>query len=276
MSEPSQNAPGWINVLADVVSGLQARHLLNLAGFLNPARSTPPSSGQLQRALSLSTASAAQLARGLDQVIGSPGASAQDVHTALMTLACTRSTSMAQTDTVEIACTAPTRLGVPLRTTYATALELVEEAQIEILVVGYVFTEGAKSLLERVARASRDRRVRVTVIGNRMEEHLPALRSAWPADSPGPRVFSCQSNPRDQMSALHAKVLVSDGSTALITSANFSHHGLHENIEIGVKINSPSVAGDRHREGKHDRRQKENAGGGEVRAISPSWGPYPS
>ncbi|HEY7425620.1 MAG TPA: hypothetical protein VH682_15415 [Gemmataceae bacterium] len=34
--------------------------------------------------------------------------------------------------------------------------------------------------------------------------------------------------------------------------------------------------GDRHREGKHDRRQKENAGGGEVRAISPSWGPYPS
>ncbi|HEY7128307.1 MAG TPA: hypothetical protein VH332_01450 [Nitrospira sp.] len=36
------------------------------------------------------------------------------------------------------------------------------------------------------------------------------------------------------------------------------------------------LGGDRHREGKHDRRQKENAGGGEVRAISPSWDPYPS
>jgi phosphatidylserine/phosphatidylglycerophosphate/cardiolipin synthase-like enzyme len=33
-----------------------------------------------------------------------------------------------------------------------------------------------------------------------------------------------------------------DASTALITSANFSYHGLHENIEIGVKVVSSSVA----------------------------------
>ena len=159
-----------------------------------------------------------------------------------MTLACTRNSGIAQTDSVEIACTAPTRLGVPLRTTYATALEMVEEAKNEILVVGYVFTEGARSLLERVARASRDRRVRVTVIGNRMEEHLSALRSAWSSDFLGPRVFSYQGNPRDEMSALHAKLLVCDGATVLITSANFSHHGLHENIEIGVNVNSSSLA----------------------------------
>jgi len=242
MSEQSQNSPDWIGTLAGVISGLKAGHLLDLVALLDPARSTPPSSSQLQRALSLSTASAAQLARGLDQVIGSPGASARDVQTALMTLACARGTGIAPSDTVEIACTAPTRFGVPLRTTYATALEMVEEAQNEILIVGYVFTEGAKPLLERVARASRDRRVRVTVIGNRMEEHLPALRSAWLSDCAAPRVFSCHGNPRDEMSALHAKLLVCDGTTALITSANFSHHGLHENIEIGVKISSSSVA----------------------------------
>jgi hypothetical protein len=242
MSEPTQNPLDWISMLAGAVAGLGARHLLDLADLLHPAQSTPPSSGQLQRALSLSTASAAQLARGLDQVISSTGVSVRDVQTALMTLAFTRSTGIAQTDTVEFACTAPTRLGVPLRTTYATALEMVEEAQNEILVVGYVFTEGAKSLLERVARASRDRRLRVTVIGNRMEEHLSALRSIWPSDCPGPRAFSCQGNPRDEMSALHAKLLVCDGATALVTSANFSHHGLHENIEIGVKVNSSSVA----------------------------------
>lgn len=242
MSEQSQNPPEWIGTLAGAIAGLGSRHLLDLAGLLNPARSTPPSSGQLQRALSLSTMAAAQLARRLDQVISSPGVSVHEVQTALMTFACTRSTGIAQTETVEIACTAPTRFGVPLRTTYATALEMVEEAQNEILVVGYVFTEGARSLLEQVAKASRDRRVRVTVIGNRMEEHLPALRSAWPPDCLEPRVFSCQANPRDKMSALHAKLLVCDGATALITSANFSHHGLHENIEIGVKVISSSVA----------------------------------
>lgn len=242
MSEPAQNLPDWITALIGAVSGLKARNLLDLAAILDPTRLALPSSGQLQRVLSLSTAPAAQLARGLDQVVRFPGVTIRDMQTALMTLGFVRDTTTAQKDSVEIACTAPTRLGVPLRTTYATALEMVEAAKNEILIVGYVFTEGAKSLLERVAKASSDRRVKVTAIGNRMEEHLPALRSAWPSDCPGPRVFSCQGNPRDEMAALHAKVLVCDGSTALITSANFSHHGLHENIEIGVKVISSSVA----------------------------------
>lgn len=242
MSEPLLNPPEWINVLTGAVAGLGRRHLVDLAGLLDPPRSAPPSSGQLQRALSLSTASAARLARDLDQVICLPGVVVHDVQTVLMTLSATRNQGIAQTDSVEIACTAPSRFGVPLRTTYATALEMVKDARNEILIVGYVFTEGAKSLLAEVARASRDRRIRVTVIGNRMEEHLPALRSAWPSDCSGPRVFSCQANPRNEMSALHAKLLVCDGATALITSANFSHHGLHENIEIGVKVVSPSVA----------------------------------
>jgi phosphatidylserine/phosphatidylglycerophosphate/cardiolipin synthase-like enzyme len=75
-----------------------------------------------------------------------------------------------------------------------------------------------------------------------MEEHLPALRSAWPSNYLGPHVFSCQANSRDKMAALHANLLVFDGANALISSANFSHHGLHENIEIGVKVTSSSVA----------------------------------
>src|SRR5690349_13854106 len=73
MSEPSQNPPDWIALVASTVSGLKARHLLDLAALLDPARSALPSSGQLQRALSLSTASAAQLARGFDQVMRFPG-----------------------------------------------------------------------------------------------------------------------------------------------------------------------------------------------------------
>jgi phosphatidylserine/phosphatidylglycerophosphate/cardiolipin synthase-like enzyme len=44
------------------------------------------------------------------------------------------------------------------------------------------------------------------------------------------------------MAALHAKLLICDENVALVTSANFSHHGLHENIEVGVKIHSSSVA----------------------------------
>jgi len=165
---------------------------------------------------------------------------ARDVRTALATIACIR-TGTSRGDSVEIACTAPTRMGVPLRLNFAVALEMVQGARQEILIVGYVFTEGARAILEQVAMATRDRRVRVTIIGNRMEEHLPALRSAWPADCPEPRVFSCKANPHDDMAALHAKLLVCDGSTALVTSANFSRHGLYENIEIGVKVECAGV-----------------------------------
>lgn len=229
-------------MLAGVVSGLGAESLPKLAGLLDPAGSTIPSSGQLQRGLSLSTAASSQLARGLDQVLRHTGVTIRDVQIVLETLALARGGGARQYETIEIACTAPNRLGVPLRTTYATAMEMISEAQNEILVVGYVFTGGAKSVFESLARASLERRVRVTVIGNRMEDHLRALHSAWLAGCPEPRVFSCPANLRDDMAALHAKVLVCDSLTALITSANYSFHGLHENIEVGVKIESPSVA----------------------------------
>lgn len=236
--------PEWIGQLTASIAGLGTANLLDLAAMLDPAKSAVPSSGLVQRALSLSTASAVQLVRDLDQIVRNPGITLHDVQTAIMTIASIRSqvTAQAMANEVEIACTAPTRFGVPLRTTYATAMEMVAVAQSEILVVGYVFTEGARNVLEEIARARRDRGIAVTVIGNRMEEYLPALRSAWSANCPVPRVFSCPVNQRDEMSALHAKVLICDSSTALITSANFSHHGLHENIEIGVKVVSSSVA----------------------------------
>jgi phosphatidylserine/phosphatidylglycerophosphate/cardiolipin synthase-like enzyme len=63
----------------------------------------------------------------------------------------------------------------------------------------------------------------------------------WPADSPAPAIFSRETSSDDDMAAMHAKLLICDNIAALITSANFSHHGLHENTEVGVKIRSPSV-----------------------------------
>jgi phosphatidylserine/phosphatidylglycerophosphate/cardiolipin synthase-like enzyme len=118
---------------------------------------------------------------------------------------------------------------------------MVQASRREILLVGYVFTEGARHLMEHLASAAHDRGVRITLIGNKMQGHLPALRSIWPASSPAPSIFSREADPEDSMTALHAKLLICDSTTALVTSANFSHHGLYENIEIGVKVHSDSV-----------------------------------
>ena len=58
---------------------------------------------------------------------------------------------------------------------------------------------------------------------------------------PLPPVFSREPVADDHMAALHAKLLICDRSEALVTSANFSHHGLHANIEIGLRVRSPAI-----------------------------------
>ena len=42
--------------------------------------------------------------------------------------------------------------------------------------------------------------------------------------------------------SMHAKCLLADGSDLLVTSANFTFHGLHGNIEIGIRLSGAPVA----------------------------------
>ncbi|MGA2620214.1 MAG: phospholipase D-like domain-containing protein [Thermoguttaceae bacterium] len=130
---------------------------------------------------------------------------------------------------------------LPVRTTYATATQMIQGASEEIIVVGYVFTEGASALVELLAAAQTDRKVLVTIIGNRMRDQLSRLKGMWPAVTPLPAVFSRERLADDPLATLHAKLLLCDRSEALVTSANFSHHGLHANIEIGLHVKSPAI-----------------------------------
>lgn len=243
MSDPAEATPPWIPALSNAVSRLTATQLQALSGLVagEDSPAVIPSPARLRRALSHATADAMHLARNLKHVVDGSGVSGHDLKIALATSAHIRALGEPGVDVVEIVCTAPSRLGVPLRTTIATAIEMIEAAEREILVVGYVFTTGARTLIEHMAEARRDRHVSVTLIGNRMQAHLAALRSIWPSEVPGPRVFGHEGDPANDITAMHAKLLVCDRATALVTSANFSHHGLHENIEVGVKVHSPSV-----------------------------------
>ena len=74
-----------------------------------------------------------------------------------------------------------------------------------------------------------------------MRDQLPRLKGMWPAATPLPPVFSREQLADDPLAALHAKLLLCDKSEALVTSANFSHHGLHANIKIGLHVKSPSI-----------------------------------
>lgn len=210
---------------------LDPRQLAELTALVSS--SSGASAARLQRSLRLNTTDATHLARCLQHV---------PPHDAAITLAAINTYRIASEPTplVEVVCTAPFTLGVPVRATFATAAEMIATAQREIILVGYVFTEGARELLNRVVAATK-RGVPVTLVGNELRAHLPFLRSVWGNATP-PRVFSRDTNTIDAMATLHAKLLLCDRTDGLVTSANFSLHGLHENIELGVRIQAPAIA----------------------------------
>ncbi len=240
MSDTVSTIPVWIAGLASAVSELDTQQLQSLADLcLTDRPSMSPE--QLQRCLRLPTTNAVHLARNLRLIVDLPEVTTYDVWIALCAILYSRASAGREAEHVEVVCTAPSRFGIPVRATYATLLQMVQEATREVLVVGYLFTEGSRAFVESLASVSRDKRVHVTLVGNRMQQHLPALKRMWFADSPAPAIFSWDPDSHNSMAALHAKLLVCDSRTALITSANFSYQGLHGNVEIGVKVESPAV-----------------------------------
>lgn len=243
MNNSTGSTSNWIGNLAVIVSGLSSEQIVVLAELYGKNESAAlPSATELQRRLSLPTTDASSLARNLREFSSIRDVTGRDIRIAMASIAHARMIAAGSDKVVEVVCTSPSRFGIPVRTTFATAVEMIRAARDEIILVGYVFTEGARKLIEEVAVARKNRGVRVMLIGNRMNDCLPVLDSIWPADSPRPQIFTREIDPENPMAALHAKLLICDNDAALVTSANFSYHGLHENIEIGVKVRSPAMA----------------------------------
>jgi hypothetical protein len=240
MTENRQNIREATAVVIEALARLDVSQLHALAASEPDDPGGSISAGRLKRAILVSTSDATHLARRLNDILSGSGLTWPDVVLVIEALACARSQAVPGCE-VEIVCTAPERFGLPLRTTYATALQMIREASSEIVVVGYVFTEGARNLIEELARAVKERAARITVVGNRMREQLPMFKSVWPGGLKLPRLFSRDADVNDSMAALHAKLLVCDRASALVTSANFTYHGLHANIEIGVRVRAQAV-----------------------------------
>lgn len=152
----------------------------------------------------------------------------------------------------ELVLSGPEVPGVPTADTAATLQTLIENAQTEILLVGYTVHNGRK-LFRRLAE--------------RMDS-APALRVAFcldiarkPADTslaseivrrfarefvtkhwPGARMPEVLYDPRalaitwEERASLHAKCVIVDRRIAIVTSANFTEAAQRKNIEAGVLI----------------------------------------
>ena len=65
----------------------------------------------------------------------------------------------------------------------------------------------------------------------------------WPSGFKKPRILQDRQRAgRAPYASMHAKCVLVDGNDLLVTSANFTFHGLHGNIEIGIRLSGPPVA----------------------------------
>lgn len=230
----------WEQFFEGVLGRLSEERLLALAHIISVREDVfPIDPSALRDALGLSVLESGQLKREIDHVYRE----IQDRNKlvgAIQILSQARRRDSSR-EKIEIVCTSPSRPDAPVRSTLASALQMVSSAQKRIYVVGYVFTDGAKKLIDEICLAKDRHGIPVVFIGNRIERHLPFIKSAWRPGIPAPDIYTRPADPDDEMAALHAKVLVCD-DVAILGSANFSYHGLSGNIEIGVKIPSSAVS----------------------------------
>jgi phosphatidylserine/phosphatidylglycerophosphate/cardiolipin synthase-like enzyme len=126
------------------------------------------------------------------------------------------------------------------RPTERVVREMIGRAKTEIILLGYELTDTG--LVELLGAASA-RGVSVIMICDRNRGAVRTVRAGWPQGPQRPRIFQdCERTDGAPFASMHAKCLLIDSEDLLITSANFTFHGLHGNIEIGIRVNGQPAA----------------------------------
>lgn len=146
----------------------------------------------------------------------------------------------------------PEVAGVPTADTAATVHTLIENAQSEILLVGYAVHNG-KRLFKRLAERMKEaptlrvtfhldipRKLTDTSLANEIVRRFAHefVAKHWPGDKLPDLYYDPRALAEDaqQRASLHAKCVVVDRRVALVTSANFTEAAQRKNIEAGVLI----------------------------------------
>jgi phosphatidylserine/phosphatidylglycerophosphate/cardiolipin synthase-like enzyme len=117
----------------------------------------------------------------------------------------------------------------------------------EILLVGYSLTaqDGSEmiEIIELLGAASRNQ-AQITVVLHKDSEaqNRANLLAVWDVFAVKPTIYTWEPQAAAPYSKMHAKVLVVDRFDVLVTSANLTYHGLHENIELGLRVRGPQAA----------------------------------
>ncbi len=238
------------------IQSLSDTDLREIAVALQSGRlSSPFSVASLQRYCSAQTAG--PVAQAL-QKLADEGMRAEHLALMIESLAEAKANSDDRLDGVDLVWTGPEVAGIANRDTSVVVRELFSNACQFVLVAGYAVAQGRavfRSLAQRmeacpdltvrlfldVRRPPRDTSTDSEIL--RRFAHDFRTRE-WPASRLPEIFYDPRSLERDtaKRSSLHAKCIVIDNKTALVSSANFTEAAQRRNIELGALIHSARFA----------------------------------
>lgn len=149
---------------------------------------------------------------------------------------------MEHIDSAELVITAPRSFSMKIKATKDVVESLLRNAEKKILLTGYSISSYFDEMIDVLVEKSRSG-VFVKIFLNQAEtKNHTSVSKLMENRSVFLKVYEYVQKEDDQMSALHAKVIVTDDVQSFITSANLSYHGQKGNIEIGALISSSKTA----------------------------------
>ena len=239
----------------DALAAADRQDLIRLADLLETGLLSPPLSG-----LSLRDHIAAAHADAVARCFGElTQRDMPPAHIALLLRAFAAGAQSAGGSSlpVEVVVSGPDATG-GARDTGVVMRQLFGKARERVLAVGFAVRQG-KSVFKSLAdRLDNDESLEATLCIDARRQHGDTsidrdilrrfanefVRNEWPGNRL-PRVYY---DPRSlepasrRASSMHAKCVVIDGTEALVTSANFTEAAQERNIELGLLVNSQSVA----------------------------------
>lgn len=144
-------------------------------------------------------------------------------------------------DKCELVITAPTSFRLRARRTEDVVGQLIMQACRSITITGYSISDYFDGMLDRMIQKSTNG-VYVNLYVNDVEKHGEQLQRVKSYRGQYLRLYEYNRAETDRMAALHAKMIVVDGVSSLVSSANLSYHGMQGNIEMGILIKSVNKA----------------------------------
>ncbi|APU16137.1 MULTISPECIES: DISARM system phospholipase D-like protein DrmC [Actinoalloteichus] len=140
---------------------------------------------------------------------------------------------------VESVWSGPTTHSVPVRATAQALVEVIDEAEAELVLVTYSAKAYPPAIAALTAAAGRG--VRIAVVVETLRGAGGALGGDEPAAAfaavPTARLWHWPSGLRpDRRAKMHAKIVIADRRILLLSSANLTHSGAAGNIEAGLVV----------------------------------------